>query len=40
MLVRLGPVPKAVDMEEMAGEEDEMEAGVSIKHFVKIVGIP
>jgi RNA recognition motif-containing protein len=32
--------PKAVDMEEMAGEEDEMEAGVSIKHFVKIVGIP
>ena len=32
MLMRLGPVPKAVETEEIEGEEDEMEAGVSIKH--------
>jgi hypothetical protein len=30
--VWLGPAPKAVETEEIEWEEDEMEAGVSIKH--------
>jgi hypothetical protein len=31
MLIRLGPIPKAVETEEVEGEGDEMEAGVSIR---------
>jgi hypothetical protein len=31
MSMRLGPVPKAVETEKIEGEEDEMEARVSIK---------
>ena len=34
-LIRLGPVPKAVDMEEIEGEEDK-EEGVFNKHCSKI----
>jgi hypothetical protein len=35
-LIRLGPVPKAVDMEEIEGEDDKVEEGVFIKHCSKI----
>jgi hypothetical protein len=30
--MKLGPVPKAVQTVEIEGEEDEIEADVSIKH--------
>jgi hypothetical protein len=35
-LIRLGPVPKVVPMEETGGEEDKVEDGASIKHCSKI----
>jgi hypothetical protein len=35
-LIKLGPVPKGVDMEEIEGEEDKVEDGVFIKHYSKI----
>jgi hypothetical protein len=38
VLVKLDPVRKAVETEEIEGEEDEKEPGVSIKHCSNMKG--